>query len=105
VQLCDTFRSRGAPGSSRFAFPIAILDAQRRAPHASRRSEEIIMRKYVDCREVPSDSKCTIAIAADTEQELIEAAVQHAVAVHRHQDTPELRNMIRQAIHEGTPPA
>ncbi len=63
------------------------------------------MRKYVDCREVPSDSKCTIAITADSEQELIEAATQHAVAVHKHQDTPELRKMIKQAIHEGTPPA
>lgn len=63
------------------------------------------MRTYVDCREVPIESKCTIAIAADTEQELIEAATQHAVAVHKHQDTAELRSMIKQAIHEGTPPA
>jgi predicted small metal-binding protein len=61
-------------------------------------------RKYIDCREVPSDSKCTVAIAADTDQELLEAAVQHAVSVHQHQDTPELRDMIRSAFHEGTPP-
>ena len=31
-------------------------------------------------------------------------AVQHAVAVHQHQDTPELRDMIRQHLKEGTPP-
>jgi predicted small metal-binding protein len=61
-------------------------------------------RKYVDCREVPSESNCTVAIAADSEGELVEAAVQHAVAVHKHQDTPELRNMIRGAIKDGTPP-
>ncbi len=61
-------------------------------------------RKYVDCREVPSDRNCTVALAADTEQELLEAAVQHAVAVHQHEDTPELRQMIRNAFHEGTPP-
>jgi len=61
------------------------------------------MRKYVDCREVPSASGCTVAISADTEDELIEAAVQHAIAVHEHDDTPELRAMIRQGIHEGEP--
>lgn len=63
------------------------------------------MRKYIDCREVPSESGCTIAISADDETELLEAAVQHAVAVHQHPDTPELREMIRHAMHEGTPAA
>src|SRR3712207_7896263 len=42
--------------------------------------------------------------SADTEGELLEAAVQHAVAVHRHQDTPELRDQIRSAIKDGMPP-
>jgi predicted small metal-binding protein len=63
------------------------------------------MRKYIDCREVPSESHCTVAISADDESELLEAAVQHAVAVHQHQDTPELRAMIRQGIHEEQPAA
>ncbi|MBY0432138.1 MAG: DUF1059 domain-containing protein [Rhodospirillales bacterium] len=62
-------------------------------------------RKYVDCREFPSESKCTVAISADSEDELIEAAVQHAVKVHGHQDTEEFRGQLRGAIHEGTPPA
>jgi predicted small metal-binding protein len=62
------------------------------------------MRKYVDCREVPSESRCTVAISADTEDELMEAAVQHAITVHKHADTPELRAMIRRGIHEGEPP-
>ena len=57
-------------------------------------------RKYVDCREVPSEMSCTVGIAADTEEELIEAAVQHAVAVHSDEDTPELRSMIREATKE-----
>ncbi len=61
-------------------------------------------RKFIDCREIPSDMNCTVAIAADTETELVEAAVQHAIAVHGHQDTPELRSAIRSAIHTGTPP-
>lgn len=61
-------------------------------------------RKYVDCREMPSESNCSVALAADTDSELLEAAVQHAVAVHKHQDTPELRQQIRNAFKEGTPP-
>ena len=28
-------------------------------------------RKYIDCREFPSESNCTIAISADSEDELI----------------------------------
>jgi predicted small metal-binding protein len=60
-------------------------------------------RKYVDCREIPSESNCTIAISADSDDELLEAAVQHAVAVHGHEDDAELRGMIRQGIHEGAP--
>lgn len=33
-------------------------------------------RKYIDCREFPSESNCTVAISADGEDELIEAAAQ-----------------------------
>lgn len=61
-------------------------------------------RKYIDCREMPSEMNCSIAIAADTDQELVEAAVQHAVAVHKHEDTPDLRQAIREHVKEGTPP-
>lgn len=62
-------------------------------------------RKYIDCREIPSDSKCTVTIAADTEQELMDVAVQHAVQQHGHQDTPEFRQQLTGAIKTGTPPA
>lgn len=61
-------------------------------------------RQYIDCREIPSEMNCTVAIAADSEQELVEAAVQHAVAVHGHTDSAELRQMVAQAIKPGTPP-
>jgi predicted small metal-binding protein len=60
-------------------------------------------RKYIDCREFPSEMNCSVAISADTDQELIEAAVQHAVSVHKHQDTPELRQQIKQSMKEGSP--
>jgi predicted small metal-binding protein len=61
-------------------------------------------RKYIDCREFPSEMNCSITIAADREEELIDAAAQHAVAVHKHADTPELRQQLKQIMHEGTPP-
>jgi predicted small metal-binding protein len=68
-------------------------------------SKEIEMsRKYIDCRDYPSEMNCSIAISADSDQELVEAAVQHAVSVHKHEDTPEFRNMIKEQIKEGTPP-
>jgi len=57
-------------------------------------------RKFIDCRQFPSEMNCTIAISADSEAELIEAAVQHAVAVHEHQDTPELREQIRSMLQD-----
>jgi predicted small metal-binding protein len=52
-------------------------------------------RKYIDCREYPSEMNCTVTISADSETELLEAAVQHAVSVHHEQDTPELRDALR----------
>jgi predicted small metal-binding protein len=61
--------------------------------------------KYIDCREFPSESKCTVSIAADSEAELLEAAAQHAVAVHGHEDSPQLRAELRKLFREGTPPA
>ena len=60
-------------------------------------------RKFIDCRQFPSEMNCTVAICADSEAELMEAAVQHAVTVHQHQDTPELRDQLRSLFKDGTP--
>ena len=62
-------------------------------------------RKYIDCRQFPSESGCTVAISADTNDELIAAAAQHAVQVHGHQDGPELREQLSQIVREGEPAA
>jgi len=62
-------------------------------------------RKYVDCRQFPSETNCTVTISADTEKELMEIAVLHAVTVHGHKDTPEFRGDLKNAFGEGTPPA
>ena len=55
-------------------------------------------RMFVDCRDYPSEMNCTIAISADTKKELVDAAVQHAVAVHGHQDSPQLREQLVKMI-------
>ncbi len=55
-------------------------------------------RMFVDCRDYPSEMNCSVAISADTQSELLEAAVQHAVAVHGHHDSPELRRELAKAI-------
>jgi len=61
-------------------------------------------RRYIDCREFPGEIKCSIALAADSDDELMEAAVQHAVAVHGFKDSPELRRELKSCFHNGTPP-
>jgi predicted small metal-binding protein len=61
-------------------------------------------RKFIDCREYPSDSNCSVALSADSDKELLEAAVQHAVSVHKHTDSPELRQQLSKLFKEGTPP-
>ncbi|MDH5488131.1 MAG: DUF1059 domain-containing protein, partial [Gammaproteobacteria bacterium] len=55
-------------------------------------------RKYIDCREYPSDTNCSVSIFADSEDELLEVAIQHAVSVHGHKDTPEFREQLRKAF-------
>lgn len=57
-------------------------------------------RKYIDCREYPSEMNCSVAISADSEDELLQAAVQHAVAVHGHKDSPELRQQLQKIFKE-----
>ncbi|MGF7234734.1 MAG: DUF1059 domain-containing protein [Frankia sp.] len=52
-------------------------------------------RKMIDCRDVPSESGCTLAIAGDNIDDLVDAAVMHAVDKHGHTDNAELRQTIR----------
>jgi len=61
-------------------------------------------RKYVDCREMPSENNCDLAMAG-SEEHVVEAAAIHAVAAHSHEDTPELREQIRQSLKDEVPGA
>ena len=51
-------------------------------------------RKIADCRDFPSESGCTLTISGE-EDEVVRAATQHAVEVHGHQDTEEVRAWLR----------
>ena len=54
-------------------------------------------RKVVDCRLYPSEKGCSLSIEG-TEDEVLDAATQHAITSHGHADTPELRDQIRQIM-------
>ncbi|HEY2041904.1 MAG TPA: DUF1059 domain-containing protein [Jatrophihabitans sp.] len=54
-------------------------------------------RKVADCRDMPSESGCTLTIAGE-EDEVVAAATQHAVTVHGHTDNAELRNEVRSGL-------
>lgn len=63
-------------------------------------------RKYIDCRDYPqTDKRCSVAISADSDKELLEAVVQHGVTVHGYADTTEFRNEILKNMKVGSPPA
>ena len=51
-------------------------------------------RKVADCSRFPSERNCTLKISG-TEDEVLDAATQHAVASHGHEETSELRERIR----------
>jgi hypothetical protein len=61
-------------------------------------------RYFVDCREMPSERGCDLAMAG-SEEHLVEAAAIHAVTAHGHEDTPELRQEIRAHMKEEVPGA
>ena len=60
-------------------------------------------RKYIDCRDYTGDVKCSVALSADTEDELLEVVVRHGVAVHGYEDTPEFREKMRSEFKDGMP--
>jgi len=56
-----------------------------------------LARKIADCRRWPSESNCSLTIIGE-EDEVIRAAAEHAASVHGHDDTPELRDQIREFL-------
>jgi predicted small metal-binding protein len=54
-------------------------------------------RKSIDCRDHPSEKNCSLKISG-TEQEVLDAAVQHAVSAHGHENLPELREQLKSML-------
>ncbi|MFI8996441.1 DUF1059 domain-containing protein [Streptomyces sp. NPDC053542] len=60
------------------------------------------MRKVADCRDYPSEMNCTLVISGE-EEEVVRAAAEHAVSVHGHTDSLELRRQVRESLKDEVP--
>jgi predicted small metal-binding protein len=60
------------------------------------------MRKVADCRQFPSEMNCTLTISGE-EDEVLRAATEHAISVHGHSDSPQLREDIRGFLKDEAP--
>lgn len=58
--------------------------------------------KYIVCSDYPGHVECTLVFSAASEEELLQAVVQHGVTVHGYEDTPEFREMIRKGMKEAS---
>ena len=56
-------------------------------------------RRWIDCRDFPDDTGCTLYLSGE-EDHVIQAAADHAVSVHGAMDTPELRGWLRSNLKE-----
>ena len=54
-------------------------------------------RMMADCRRWPSEANCSLTIIGE-EDEVVRAAAEHAASVHGHEDTPEMREQLRQML-------
>jgi predicted small metal-binding protein len=54
-------------------------------------------RMMADCRRWPSESDCSLTIIGE-EEEVVRAAAEHAASVHGHEDTPEMRQQVREFL-------
>jgi hypothetical protein len=59
-------------------------------------------RKYLDCRDCPADIKCTVSLSAESEEELLDAAILLA-EFHGYKGAESLRDKLRSAIKYGAP--
>jgi predicted small metal-binding protein len=65
----------------------------------ARERRSIMARKIADCRRWPSEMNCSLTIIGE-EEEVVRAAAEHAASVHGHEDTPEMRQQIREFLED-----
>jgi hypothetical protein len=56
-------------------------------------------RKWIDCRDFPDDTDCTLYLSGD-EDHVLRAAAEHAASVHGKRDTPEFREQLRSMLQD-----
>jgi hypothetical protein len=85
----------GQPKCAKATWPGAGCAATRAAPDFVHFCERSLMsaRKVVDCRNMPSEINCTLTISG-SQDEVLKAAVEHAISTHGEKDSPELRKAI-----------
>ena len=54
-------------------------------------------RKFIDCREYPSEKNCSLRISG-TEDEVLDIAIHHAMSSHGHENNSELREELRKLL-------
>ena len=59
-------------------------------------------RKVADCRDYPSESNCTLTITGEQDEVLL-AATQHAMSVHGHDDSAEVRAWLIEHLKDEVP--
>jgi predicted small metal-binding protein len=59
-------------------------------------------RKVMDCRQYPSERGCTLSIEG-TEEEVLDAATQHAITAHGHTNSPDLREQLKRIMKDVEP--
>lgn len=57
-------------------------------------------RKSIDCRLIPSEKNCTVAITG-SEDEVLDLAILHAIVSHGHNDPFELRRQLRDLLQDA----
>ena len=58
-------------------------------------------RKWIDCRDFPDETGCTLYLSGQ-EEHVIDAAAEHAVSFHGADDTPELREWLGSHLQDET---
>jgi hypothetical protein len=55
--------------------------------------------KWIDCRDFPDETGCTLYLSGEQEH-VIQAAAQHAISLHGAENTAELREWLRNNLKE-----
>lgn len=57
-------------------------------------------RKAIDCRDHPSENNCSLRISG-TEEEVLDAAMHHAILAHGHENSKELREQLKSMLKDS----